>query len=238
MLERTFSFWRRLVGKSKSDKPVATHHDRRLWTRYPSDLHVTVRDASTAEAAPIEAQVRDISLGGANLITDRPFETGQILTLELPRRDAAANDILACVVRVVSEKPGEWSLGCVFSRELTDEDMANLGANRERHVPSDQRTWVRVPCNCTVRFEKVGDPTNRSWNARVLNLSANGIGVTIDEPVNAGALLNLELRNQADKLIKTILACVVHVTRQTAGGWAVGCNFIRQLSERDLEELV
>src|SRR5262245_9241018 len=106
MFERSFSFWRRLVGKSKSDKAVATHHERRLWTRYPTDLRVTVRDASTADATPLEVQVRDISMGGANLITDRPFETGQILTLELPRRDdAAANDVLACVVRVSSEKP-------------------------------------------------------------------------------------------------------------------------------------
>ena len=37
---------------------------------------------------------------------------------------------------------------------------------------------------------------------------------------------------------RTILACVVHVTTQASGEWALGCNFIRELSEEDLKALV
>lgn len=239
MFEKTFSFWRRLVGKSS--EPTARHPqaDRRLWTRYASDFPIRVQLANDGENQAVTARVRDISLGGANLVLDRPFETGQILTLDLPCRPGEdANTVLACVVRVSGEKSGEWSMGCVFSRELTEEDMAGFGAKKERHDPRDQRTWVRFACNCTVQFEKVGDPANQSWQAKVLNISASGIGLMTEEPVGAGALLNLELRSQSGKPVKTILACVVHVTHQQTGAWALGCNFIRQLTEQDLQQLI
>jgi hypothetical protein len=180
----------------------------------------------------VNARVRDVSLGGANLIVDRPFETGQILSLHLPCKEGDdANIVLACVVRAQSDKPGEWALGCVFSRELTDEDMEGFGARRLRHAPGDQRTWVRFACACSAQFDRVGDAENRSWKA-------SGIGMMTEEAVEAGTLLNLELRNQQGQLVKTILACVVHVTHQTTGSWALGCNFIRQLSEQDLQQLI
>ena len=72
----------------------------------------------TAIPESIRAKVRDLSLGGANLLVDRPFEAGQMLSVELPANKGDVRTVLACVVRVIPQEDGHWSLGCVFSREL------------------------------------------------------------------------------------------------------------------------
>ena len=42
--------------------------------------------------------------------------------------------MLACVVRVEAEKDGKWSLGCIFSRKLLNEDLGSFGVHK---VPAD-----------------------------------------------------------------------------------------------------
>jgi hypothetical protein len=239
MFGRTFSFWRRLVGKTPP-APEEVNADRRLWVRYPADLKTNVQLAGGPVAENrVSAQVRDISLGGANLLVDHLFETGQLVSLELPQGgNADKHTVLACVVRVIPEAPGRWALGCVFSRELTDEDLQGFGAKRVRPPTSDQRTWMRFPTNIKANYLNIGDPENRVYSAQVLNLSASGVGLHVTSAVDAGALLSVDLISADGKVVRTILACVVHVTTQSAGGWALGCNFIRELSEDDLKALI
>ena len=51
-------------------------------------------------------------------------------------------------------------------------------------------------------------------------------------------LLSVELHNAAGTVGRTMLACVVHVTRHSDHEFALGCNFIRSLSEEDLKALM
>src|SRR5687768_3165481 len=102
MLSSTFSFWRRLVGKAPAPAPEPSQADRRLWVRYPADLTTKVQLAAGAVLENrVSAKVRDISLGGANLLVDRRFETGQLLSLELPHVNDDTHTVLACVVRSI-----------------------------------------------------------------------------------------------------------------------------------------
>jgi len=238
MFGPTFSFWRRLVNKTPAK--LDTTAERRVWVRYPADVVANVLPAQgTALENRVSARVRDISLGGANLLVERPFEAGQMLTLELPERDA--NDkqtVLACVVRAVPESEGQWELGCVFSRELTDEDLNGSGAKRARHAPPDQRTWVRFNTNLRANCQKIGEGEDQTFPAEVINLSASGVGLGVAEAVEAGALLSVHLIAADGKVVRTILACVVQTTSQANGDWALGCNFIRELSEQDLNVLI
>jgi len=48
----------------------------------------------------------------------------------------------------------------------------------------------------------------------------------------------VQLHDVDGKVARTMLACVVHVTTQTSGPWALGCNFIRQLTEEELKSLI
>jgi c-di-GMP-binding flagellar brake protein YcgR len=243
MLERTFSFWRRLVTPPGGPTdPAATgtaHADRRLWVRYEANAHTTLQPTQPTASERLSARVRDISVGGANLVVERRFPTGQMLSLELPVHGGTETQIvLACVVRVVPDSGGAWSLGCVFSRELAKEDIEGFGDEKQVPPSIDQRTWVRYPVNIQTRFQKIGDPDEKQHPAQVLNISASGIGLLLTEPAEAGALFNLELIGKEGQLIRTILACVVHSTVRANGDIVVGCNFIRELTEVELKSLL
>src|SRR5262245_49522919 len=114
MFERTFSFWRRLIGRhAKAEVASAPPSDERcVWVRYPADLETTYRPATTSHET-CAARVRNVSRGGASLLLHRKFETGELLSIELPRRgDEPTHTVLACIVRVQEESAGEWAVGC------------------------------------------------------------------------------------------------------------------------------
>lgn len=241
MFQRTFSLCRRLIGKNHTSDLGATavaHDDRRLWVRYDAALQTQVHVARSGQIERFAAQVTDVSIGGANLVADRAFQAGQILSLELPGADGAMQLVLACVVRCTALGDGHWSLGCAFSRELTSSDLERYGADKPAMAPEDQRSWVRHKCNLKAAYERVGEDDDRTYDAQVLNVSASGVGLILQDCVDPGALINLRLYNSAGALVRTILACVVHSTQRANGDLVVGCNFIRELGEDELTALL
>jgi c-di-GMP-binding flagellar brake protein YcgR len=242
MFERTFSFWRRLVGTSLRDADhggTAVQEDRRLWVRYQSDLETRVQLTQHDQAERVSALVRDISIGGANLISERGFLAGQILSLELPTAlDDELQIVLACVVRVVPDRNGTWSLGCVFARELSAQDLENVGAKKAKPTSDDQRTWLRYDCVTTATYERIGEENGEAHTAQVLNISASGVGLLLKEPAESGSLINLSLQGKHGRAVRSILACIVHTTERAGGELAVGCNFIRELGEDELSALI
>jgi|SRR5581483_1337253 len=239
MLQHTVSLWRRLVGKTEQaavEANAATADERRLWVRYPADLNALVQAAGNQDTR-LSAKVRDVSQGGACLLMNRTFQPGQLLSLELPSADATAiHTVLACVVRASPESGGQWAIGCVFARELTAEDMEGFGAQKVRPAPPDKRTWMRFPTNIKATYQKIGDAEQLAYSARVLNLSASGIGLLVKDAIETGALLSLDLVGASAS--RTILACVVHATTHGNDELALGCNFIRELGEEDLQALL
>ncbi len=244
MFERTFTFWRRLVGMPAESTPVqpandgaTVHDDRRLWVRYAAEGEARIQIADQPESEKIAVKIRDLSQGGANLVSDLPIQEGQIVSLELPFDEGEVYTVLACVVRVVPDN-AQWSLGCVFSRELSNEDLAHFGAEKIKHNPEDQRTWVRYDSTLRARYQKIGQPDQPHVEAQVLNISASGVGLVMHEPSVAGTLINLDLLDRNGQHLRTILGCIVHTTTRTTGEHAVGCNFIRELSEEELNALL
>jgi hypothetical protein len=250
MFARTFSFWQRLVGKPEhaaqstghstdAAADTLTQDERRLWIRYPADLKTCVQPADHPGEDRATARIRDISRGGANLLLDRSFRPGQMLDLQmpLPEEPDRVVHLLACVVRAKDEPNGQCSVGCVFSRELTDEDLFHFGASRVRHAPEDQRTWVRFPCQLRATFQKVGDGEEDLREAQVINVSASGIGLEVADEIEVGSLLNLHVVGKQERE-KTLISCVVHAAPSSGGRWSLGCNFIRELNESDFEDLL
>jgi hypothetical protein len=244
MFAQTVSFWRKLVGSSRPQSatgPQDAEADRRVWVRYPTDLTTTLQPAACQETAPLAARVRDISRGGMHLHVGRPFQTGELLSVELPGEQPLT--VLACIIRVNLLPSGEWELGCVFARELSDADLDTYGARREKPLSDDQRLWARFACALQANCQLVGQESAATLPGKVLNISATGIGLLVEKAVDTGTLLNMELVPSSGKPARTILACVVHSTHQPAGdgrvdAWALGCNFIRELTEQDLQNLV
>jgi head-tail adaptor len=247
MFERTMTLWRRITGRTgpegdtagRSGVATQPQEDRRLWVRFQSDVQASVQVAQDGPTERVSVRVRDISLGGANLLADRPFQPGQILSLESPAVTEGESQVaLVCVVRATPEGPGQWSVGCVFSRELTMEDLEVFGARKNRTPVSDQRTWVRHACDLAATYHLIGQDEARAHAAQVLNISPSGVGLLLTERIELGALINVSLHGKQHQSERTILACVVHCTHRANGEVAVGCNFIRELGEAELGALL
>jgi PilZ domain len=234
MFEKTFSLWRRIVG---SESKATVVDDRRLWVRYAADMDSGIKLAAKPGSDKILAKVRDLSLGGANLLVDKPLALGQMLNVELPAQRGDVRNVLACVVRVHPEA-GLWSIGCAFSRDLDHDDLESFGTQDPEPPGDDQRTWIRYACEIKAKYRKVNEPTGGSHDAEVLNISANGIGLVVDPPLETGTLVNVDLLDKDGRMQRTLLACVVHTSTRADGACAIGCNFIREWTEDELQSLL
>jgi hypothetical protein len=240
MFERTVSFWRRLVSRRSASSADTTvqEDERRAWQRVPAEIATVVQPISDSNPKPVPATIHNVSLGGVLLTLNRAFTEGDLISVELPGvTEQERSTVLACVIHVGQQPDGKWAVGCTFSRELSEEDLNAFGAQRKRHPPSDQRTWMRFRCDMTATCQVVASPETPPFAAQVLDISASGVGLQVRQEVANGTLLSVELLAGHSNFKRTMLACVVHVNAQSDGVWALGCNFIRSLSEADLKAL-
>jgi hypothetical protein len=236
MLKSAVSFWRRLVHKAPVEgAPSPPQEDRRTSVRYTAELQGNVQLANVQGSAKLLAQVRNLSRGGANLFVYKPIEAGQMVCVELPANPGEVRTVLACVVHAKARNDGMWSLGCVFSQALSDDDLAGFGANEP--AKNEPRMRTRFSCDLTASYRKAGDAEGESHPAELLNISAQGIGLVV-QPTPAGSLINIDLHDVAGKLVRTMLACVVHTTQRASGDCVVGCTFVRELTEFVLQVLL
>jgi hypothetical protein len=238
----TVTFWRWLTGKpvSLTLTPCAenTADERRVWLRYSASLNVRCGEVHEEGDADVLAVICNISRGGIQMISPRRFEPGTLISVELPgtrREDGMA--VLACVVRARPHGDSEWAMGCRFSCELQDQQLAAFGAARTRPTIPDSRSWSRFPCENKAFFQRVNGPLGVHQPARLLNIAVGGMALVVEEPVAVGELLSAELHDAEGKPVLTILACVVH-TQLVPEGQLLGCNFIRELSDTDIQALL
>jgi hypothetical protein len=102
----------------------------------------------------------------------------------------------------------------------------------------ERRIRVRYPSNVHVHFQAVNGSLGARLTARVRNISLGGVSLIVGHRFTPGDLLSIELPQADGRPGATVLACVVHVTPQPSGEWALGCNFIRELSDDELKALL
>jgi hypothetical protein len=244
MFQRTFSLCRQLLSWSRFLGPAETSGDfsgadeRRVWVRRPSNAQVTCQTTSDEDDQRYPAQVRNVSRGGISLSLDRRFEPGTLLTVELPNQGANSTyTVLVCVAHVQAQEGGKWALGCRFSRDLDDDDLLAFEAQQIQPSPPDLRTWVRFPSNTEATVQLATAMDREPWTAKVLNISANGVALLVSRPIDPGTTLSLQLkRNTADEPL-TLVACVVRVEVVGESERMLGCNFIRELDDNELQAL-
>jgi hypothetical protein len=238
MFARTVSFWRRLIGSgAPSSGSVKVAEERRRALRYYTDHVIQCRDA-TAEGPGRPAQLRDISAGGIRVVVEEEFRPGDLLSVQLPDDPPhPPTSVLACVVHVNPEADGRWAVGCTFSSELSGDDLHTFGT-APAGVGTDQRSQPRHQCAIEATYQLLADEAEPKRPARVLNISTTGVGLVVDQPVTVGKLLTVELQVQGPGPGLTVLCCAVHVREQGPGEWLLGCNFITELGEQELNQLL
>jgi hypothetical protein len=100
------------------------------------------------------------------------------------------------------------------------------------------RVYPRYPCDLptTCKPPSILGEGELTWNAQILNISRGGVGLLIRRRFEPGAILIIALPGQEPGTSHAVLARVVHATRQDKG-WLVGCAFISNLSNEELEAI-
>lgn len=238
MLKSVFAWFREF--RLFTAQPARRRADeRRLWVRYPCEFETSFSPIRGSVAGRMEARIQDVSRGGTNLLTDEPCEPGSLLAVELPAaNEATATEALAYVVRCSPQAEGGWENGCVFALELPDKELARFGGLRQETSQSDQRSWVRFPCKARATYQRARLRNQAPLPAQLIDISANGVGLQVAEAIEIGSLLDIQIVSLSGGTSLPILVSVVRVSSGPGGHWLLGCNFLRELSNRELHPFV
>ena len=168
-----------------------------------------------------------------SLVVQQPIDLGTLLKIET--LEAEAPFLWARVIHAVPGANGELILGCVFPRELNDEELEFFGGRRLRSGLDDYRAWVRFPCDSQATYTPSSSSEIGEWQAQVTNVSPSGIGLVVSKEFQPGTILNIALPLDSHECFRTVLACVIRVRRQENETWSLGCSFPTELSAEDLE---
>ena len=117
--------------------------------------------------------------------------------------------------------------------------MSSASTTTTEKTPGiDRRASVRHYVRPGVTSTACVPKRTRPWKAMIYDLSRSGIGLVVNQSFDAGTELAIELFSPDMILSYTILTRVAHSTRQTNGSWLVGCRFVRELSEEELQNLL
>jgi PilZ domain len=240
MADKTISSWGQLVDLRPVTEPASdTSPERRAWVRYVCDLITICQPAHSPNREPFLARIRNVARGGINFDIDQRFESGSILSIELPGPiGEPVCRLLVCVIHVTPQPGGDWCLGCSFVRELSDEDLEPYGAKRLRPDAEDKREWVRFACELQATYRIVRVTERKPSPARVVDISPRGVGLVIDRPTEPGTVLSVDLQSRGGQSSLRMFVCVVRVKEVKSGEWSLGCNFIREISDKELNALL
>jgi hypothetical protein len=236
MFERVLpTLGRFLGGKQQSTTPV---EERRVWVRYPCRMAATVHSTGDPQFAPIPARARNVSRGGVLLVVGRRIEAGELISIELPGESDSRGAALACVLNAQAAGENDWALRCSFATELSPSDLQRFDVEALENAQAEQRSLIRYSCQATAVYEVVGGDSAASGCAAVTDLSIGGIGLAVEHSIALGTLLNLHLRDANGRPVVTMITSVVTARPASNGRWLLGCNFLGELSEEQLAQLV
>jgi hypothetical protein len=225
------------LGQLVRGRPVADcKAERRMAVRFPCRLTADRMPVHGPSGERCSVEVIDISHGGFRMVATELVEPGAFLSAQIPGE--APTTVLAYVVRVTPRPGGDWEVGCAFASEIGDDDLRRLGGESLASTAADRRGWERALCLKEISFQLLG-ADRPTWSpALVLDVSAGGIALHVNEIVDLQAMLRLELRGGDWQSATVLLASVVRITELTDGGWLLGCSFARELQEDEVQAIL
>jgi hypothetical protein len=101
--------------------------ERRIGARYLAASEGPEPAIQDEQGEELEAQLVNISVGGVGLRMNHKPQRGEILAFDLPCKEAGGTRrYLARIVRVETQGPGTWQVGCSFLRRLSDLELLSL----------------------------------------------------------------------------------------------------------------
>jgi PilZ domain len=105
---------------------------------------------------------------------------------------------------------------------------------------SDHRVWVRYTRSPELPgvAETQAGSEQTTWSAQIQDISRGGINLLGNHSFDPGTVLKIEFPNSDQVVPATILARVVHASAKPNGVWALGCAFVKELREKELQVLL
>ncbi len=102
---------------------------------------------------------------------------------------------------------------------------------------SERRDEARHACELEATSHAVEGRESLSWGAMVTDISAGGVGVTLCYPFKPGTFLSVDMQCP-DGMVRSLMVRVLHVHDQVDGQWRLGCEFIKPLTQSDMEVFI
>jgi hypothetical protein len=77
-----------------------------------------------------------------------------------------------------------------------------------------------------------------AWPARIQDISRGGVKVVVSRRFEVGTVLKLEVPIAGEENLHMILARVIRVIQEPTGSWGLGCAFVQEISQEEVEELL
>jgi len=203
--------------------------DRRGAVRFGPCVNTSCNVAGGNGHLAWQVRAHDISTSGISLIVQRRMEPGTLLSVDLENSvKTAFRTVLARVVRVGLGPHKTWVLGCAFVRELDDRDLKLFSAL------ANCRAWVRISCDLPALFASEHGEANQG---RIINVSAGGMGLFTHSAVQLGTTLKIDVPGAKGQPSRQFVVRVVQ-SGPHREGWLHGCEFINQLTDEQIHDLL
>ena len=112
--------------------------------------------------------------------------------------------------------------------------------SRSPQTVQDCRVYERKDCSLPTTCQPAAatDSHEVRWNATIQNISQGGVGLLLPRRFEKGTSLAIELPGDMERDSAIVFVKVVHLRRSNNGGWILGCKFISELSEDEIERLL
>ena len=112
---------------------------------------------------------------------------------------------------------------------------SNQGLRRSRRYRCPLATVGKVRLSDKQETNQACNKDVDLLNACVLNVSKTGVGLSMSEPLEVGAEIELLLRLQGGKSRTSFAVRVIHATQEADRTWRIGCVFESPLTTELLE---
>jgi hypothetical protein len=108
------------------------------------------------------------------------------------------------------------------------------------NASQDHRSWVRYtqsPDTPGLAETQAGSE-QVAWSAHIQDISRGGINLLGNHSFDPGVVLKIDFPNHDQVVPATVLARVVHASAKPNGIWALGCAFVKELRQEELQALL
>jgi PilZ domain len=102
---------------------------------------------------------------------------------------------------------------------------------------TDRRGAERHACALEATSHAIEPGPTLSWGAVVNDISVGGVSITLCYPFRLGTYLAVDLPC-ASGMVRTLMIRVVHVDDLVDGMWRLGCEFLKPLTQSDMDLIV